>query len=190
MSEVSVQHLMQNEMRRASGVRAGCRRAVKIAGANDGTLVMKPCIGFAQASAGDVNHSTQLRQMVNGLAWVATKGAASRERLWGDACNLRSRDTRMEYNPPKLRKRFGAPKGAQTLGKETSEYQQEEKSIEIPLLAASENGIAQTESVPERVWRCSVRPSICDPSNGSRSCLKWHRIEGYTPVGQPQERSC
>ena len=46
----------------------------------------------------------------------------------------------MEYNPPKLRKRFGAPKGARTLGKETSEYQQEEKSIEIPLVAASENG--------------------------------------------------
>jgi hypothetical protein len=155
-----------------------------------GSPAMLPCIGFAQASAGDVNHSTQLRQMVNGLAWVATKGVASRERLWGDACNLRSRDTRMEYNPPKLRKRFGAPKGARTLGKETSEYQQEEKSIEIPLVAASETGTAQTESLPERVGRCSVRPSIYDPSNGSRSCLKWHRIEGYTPVGQPQERSC
>ena len=63
---------------------------------------MKPCIGFAQASAGDVNHSTQLRQIVNGLAWVATKGVASRDRLWGDARNLRSRDTRMESNPPQL----------------------------------------------------------------------------------------
>ena len=129
--------------------------------------MMKPCIGFAQASAGDVNHSTQLRQMVNGLAWVARKGVASRDRLWGDACNPRSRDTRMEYNPPKLRKRFGAPKGAQTLGKETSEYQQEEKSIEIPLVAASETGLAQTESLHESAGRCSVRPSICDPATRS-----------------------
>jgi hypothetical protein len=151
---------------------------------------MKPCIGFAQASAGDVNHSTQLRQMVNGLAWVAMKGVASRDRLWGDACILRSRDTRMEYNPPKLRKRFGAPKGARTLGKETSEYQQEEKSIEIPLVAASENGLAQTESLPERVGRCRVRPSICDPATSSRSCLKWHRTEGYTPVSELEARSC
>jgi hypothetical protein len=128
---------------------------------------MLPCIGFAQASAGDVNHSTQLRQMVNGLAWVATKGVASRDRLWGDARNLRSRDTRMEYNPPKLRKRFGVPKGTRTLGKETSEYQQEEKSIEIPLVAASENGLAQTESLHESAGRCSVRPSICDPATSS-----------------------
>ena len=42
------------------------------------------------------------------------------------------------------------PKGSRTLGKETSEYQQEEKSIEIPLLAASETGRAQTESFTER----------------------------------------
>ena len=46
-------------------------------------------------------------------------------------------------------RRPGAPRGARTLGKETSEYQQEEKSIEIPLLAASENGTAQTESPGE-----------------------------------------
>lgn len=44
----------------------------------------------------------------------------------------------------------GDPKGSRTLGKETSEYQQEEKSIEIPLLAASEHGRAQTESLIER----------------------------------------
>jgi hypothetical protein len=49
------------------------------------------------------------------------------------------------------------------MGKKTFEYHEEEKSIEIPLLAASENGSAQTESIPERVWRCGVRLSICDP---------------------------
>jgi hypothetical protein len=54
-------------------------------------------------------------------------------------------------------RRSGAPRGALTLGKETSEYQEEEKSNEIPLLAASENGRAQTESPPERAGRCGVR---------------------------------
>lgn len=47
-------------------------------------------------------------------------------------------------------RRLGDPQGSRTLGKETSEYQQEEKSIEIPLLAASESGTAQTESFTER----------------------------------------
>ena len=54
-------------------------------------------------------------------------------------------------------------RGKQTLGKETSEYQEEEKSIEIPLLAASESGLAQTESPTERQGRCRVRLSICNP---------------------------
>ena len=53
-------------------------------------------------------------------------------------------------------RRLGDPQGSRTLGKETSEYQQEEKSIEIPLVAASETGRAQTESVAERRWRCGV----------------------------------
>jgi hypothetical protein len=61
----------------------------------------------------------------------------------------------------------GAPtllaRGEQTLGKETSEYQEEEKSIEIPLLAASENGSAQTESYCVSSERCGVRLSICNP---------------------------
>jgi hypothetical protein len=173
-----------------AGTRTGRVAPRKLRARSTATPVMKPCIGFAQASAGDVNHSTQLRQIVNGLAWVATKGVASRDRLWGDACNLRSRDTRMESNPPQLRKRSGAPQGARTLGKETSEYQQEEKSIEIPLVAASENGLAQTESLPERAGRCSVRPSICDPATSSRSCLKWHTTEGYSPVSELEARSC
>ena len=54
-------------------------------------------------------------------------------------------------------RRPGDPQGSRTLGKETSEYQQEEKSIEIPLLAASESGTAQTESLTERQGRCGVR---------------------------------
>ncbi len=54
-------------------------------------------------------------------------------------------------------RRLGDPKGSRTLGKETSEYQQEEKSTEIPLLAASETGTAQTESPGESQGRCGVR---------------------------------
>lgn len=55
------------------------------------------------------------------------------------------------------------PRGTQTLGKETSEYQEEEKSIEIPLLAASENGSAQTESCRVSDRRCGVRLSVYNP---------------------------
>jgi len=62
-------------------------------------------------------------------------------------------------------RRPGDPQGSRTLGKETSEYQQEEKSIEIPLVAASENGRAQTESVAERRWRCGVRLQRMRPWN-------------------------
>ena len=51
------------------------------------------------------------------------------------------------------------------MGKKTFEYHEEEKSIEIPLLAASENGLAQTESLPERAGRCGVRISICNLEN-------------------------
>ena len=54
-------------------------------------------------------------------------------------------------------------RGAQTLGKETSEYQEEEKSIEIPLLAASETGTAQTESLSERAGRCGVHVQRMQP---------------------------
>ena len=71
----------------------------------------------------------------------------------------------MESNPSVLPQ--GAPtllaRGAQTLGKETSEYQEEEKSIEIPLLAASEIGRAQTESSIERWGRCGVRRQRLQP---------------------------
>jgi hypothetical protein len=69
-------------------------------------------------------------------------------------------------------RRSGAPRGARTLGKETSEYQQEEKSIEIPLLAASENGRAQTESPAERLGRCRVRRRRLQPWKGTAE-LAW-----------------
>jgi hypothetical protein len=57
------------------------------------------------------------------------------------------------------------PRGTQTVGKETSEYHEEEKSIEIPLVGATQHGRAQTESLPERARRCGVRISICNLEN-------------------------
>ena len=69
-------------------------------------------------------------------------------------------------------RRPGDPQGSRTLGKETSEYQQEKKSIEIPLLAASESGRAQTESSTERQGRCGVRRRRMRPWEG-RAELVW-----------------
>ena len=71
----------------------------------------------------------------------------------------------MESNPPELPQGVLVllARGAQTLGKETSEYQEEEKSIEIPLLAASESGKAQTESRHESVGRCRVHRQRLQP---------------------------
>ena len=39
-----------------------------------------------------------------------------------------------------------------TRGTETSKYPEEKKSIEIPLVAASERGIGQTESSDSGLW--------------------------------------
>jgi hypothetical protein len=51
------------------------------------------------------------------------------------------------------------------MGKETSEYHEEEKSTEIPLVGATQHGRAQTESSRESVGRCGVRISIYDLEN-------------------------
>jgi hypothetical protein len=73
----------------------------------------------------------------------AMKAAASCDKLGGAAHTLRSRDGRM-----------GKPGGGQppspvarrerTQGTETSQYLEEEKSTEMPQVAASERGAAQT----------------------------------------------
>ena len=48
------------------------------------------------------------------------------------------------------------PRGWGTWGTEASQYPEEKKSIEIPLVTASEHGIGQTESSAEMWWRCGV----------------------------------
>jgi hypothetical protein len=55
--------------------------------------VMKPCIVSTPAVGPGI--ADILRYMVDGLAWVPMKGAASCDKPRVDACSLRSEDTRM-----------------------------------------------------------------------------------------------
>ena len=79
----------------------------------------------------------------------STKGAASCDKLRGGANGLRSADSRMG-EPSGGNAPLPAPEsiGRQeaTGGTETSKYPEEEKSTEIPGVAASETGPAQTGS--------------------------------------------
>ena len=74
---------------------------------------MLPCIGFAQASAGDVK-IIRHNDAVWWMAWlgIAMKGAVSCDKLRGDASNLRSGDSRMESNLRRL------PQGTSVFRKE------------------------------------------------------------------------
>ena len=84
----------------------------------------------------------------------STKGAASCDKPGGGANGLRSRDSRMG-EPSGGNAPLPAPEsiGRQeaTGGTETSKYPEEEKSTEIPGVAASETGPAQTGA---RVTAC------------------------------------
>ena len=78
-----------------------------------------------------------------------------------------------------------------TQGSETSQYLQEKKSIEIPPVAASEQGKAQTVlsdrggvvGLPQGVAREVTK--ICD----SRRPLERATIEGDSPVGEINNHS-
>ena len=69
------------------------------------------------------------------------KGVASCDKPRGAASKRRSGDFRM--GKPTGGHTPGPERGP-TQGTETSKYLEEEKSIEIPLVAASERGLAQT----------------------------------------------
>ena len=47
--------------------------------------------------------------------------------------------------------------GKLTLGSETSQYQEEKKPNSILLVAASEQGTAQTQTSVKAYWRCLLR---------------------------------
>ena len=77
------------------------------------------------------------------------------------------------------------PTGEPTQGTETSKYLQEEKSNEIPLVAASERGRAQTVpfrggGVVGQVW--GIVPH--DTTRSSRNELERSATEGESPVGE------
>ena len=81
----------------------------------------------------------------------ATKDAATCEKLRGTGSKCRSVDVRMG----KPGRRHGLSSSAEYIGRrkrtegtETSKYLQEKKSIETPLVVASECGLAQTYRFP------------------------------------------
>ena len=63
---------------------------------------------------------------------------------------------------------------------ETSKYLQERKSTETPLVAASENGIAQTRL---RAWGCGLSLGVTKLII-SRIVLESSTIEGESPVSE------
>jgi hypothetical protein len=76
--------------------------------------------------------------------------------------------------------RASSPEREQTLGTETSQYREEEKSTEIPEVAASETGRAQTDGLriigvvgpTDAIW------------SGSRSPLERGARDGDSPVDE------
>ena len=73
-----------------------------------------------------------------------------------------------------------SPEREQTLGTETSQYREEEKSTEIPEVAASETGRAQTDGL--RII------GVVGPTDatwiGNRSPLERGARDGDSPVGE------
>jgi hypothetical protein len=86
------------------------------------------------------------------------KGVANCEMLRGAVSKRRSVDTRMGQpngrNGPLLRTEYIGARGL-TRGSETSQYPEERKSTETPLVVASERGSAQTRGVT--LWGCGLQ---------------------------------
>ena len=76
------------------------------------------------------------------MPWLseAMKDVVSCDKLRGGANNLRSGDFRM--GQPSRLKAWNPGNGEQTRGTETSKYPEEEKTIVIPQVVASERGTA------------------------------------------------
>ncbi len=69
-----------------------------------------------------------------------------------------------------------------TRGTETSQYLEEEKSTEMPLVVASERGGAQTRSL----WRSGVVGPTDAVAQVSRSPLERGARDGESPVGEDE----
>ena len=85
------------------------------------------------------------------MPWLseAMKDVVSCDKLRVGANNLRSEDFRM--GQPSRLKAWNPGNGRQTRGTETSKYPEEEKTIVIPQVVASERGTAQTSFVTARL---------------------------------------
>ena len=110
----------------------------------------------------------------------ATKDAASRDSPWVGAGDRRSMGFRMEQSgaarrPAPRRRQIGA--GRETGGSETSQYPEEKKSTEIPQVAASERGEAQTGGFIRR-----GSGTATSRRQGERSRLERRAAEGDSPV--------
>ena len=98
--------------------------------------------------------------MVDALTEEGDEGRGVAAICFGEVLNnLRSGDLRMgqpyQVNPDNY---FVNAKIEQTLGSETSQYQQEKRTIVIPLVAASEKGSAQTQPLNS----IANESSLCD----------------------------
>jgi hypothetical protein len=83
-----------------------------------------------------------------------------------------------EWGNPAGRKSSHSFRGERTWGTETSQYLEEEKSIEMLLVAASERGPAQTALLCGR-GVVGLTYAHCDDSG---SCLERHARDGDSPV--------
>jgi len=84
-----------------------------------------------------------INHLKDGLAWALKKGVASCDMLRVAACRLRSGDTRIGL--PAAGDTCGAPTWSGNLPNGSIQVGEEEIPIGIPLVAASEEGRAQTE---------------------------------------------
>jgi hypothetical protein len=85
-----------------------------------------------------------------------------------------------EWGNPAVRKSRHSFRGERTWGTETSQYPEEEESIEMPEVAASETGRSPN---PAPCGRGVVGPTD-GTTDASGSRLEWRAREGESPVAE------
>src|SRR5262245_58919735 len=86
--------------------------------------------------------SNQIRRTVNALASRGDEGRGKLRKAWGSC--TRAVISGCPNGETRLDASSVTPQGEPTLGTETSQYREEEKSTEIPQVAVSERGTGQT----------------------------------------------
>ena len=85
-----------------------------------------------------------------------------------------------EWGNPAVRKSSHSRKREQTWGTETSQYPEEEESIEIPEVAASEPGLRPNQSP----CGTGVVGPTGSNNDAKRSPLEWGAADGDSPVAE------